>query len=59
MSERQDHDTDMMEVAPAPGLLDQVVFWIVSWVLLTGLYLLLVVDWIDFPERTRACPKNP
>ncbi|HZY56722.1 MAG TPA: Na+/H+ antiporter subunit E [Rubrobacteraceae bacterium] len=50
MSERQDHNTDMMEVAPAPGLLDQVVFWVVSWVLLTGLYLLLVVDSIDISE---------
>ena len=50
MSERQDHNTDMMEVAPAPGLLDQVVFWVVSWVLLTGLYLLLVVDSVDMSE---------
>ena len=48
MSERQDHNTNMEEAAS--GLLDQVVFWVVSWVLLTGLYLLLVVDSIDMSE---------
>ena len=49
MSERQGHSTNMVEEA-APGPLDQVVFWVVSWVLLTGLYLLLVVDSIDMSE---------
>jgi multisubunit Na+/H+ antiporter MnhE subunit len=34
----------------APGLLNQAVFWSVSWVLLTGLYVLLVVDSIDVSE---------
>lgn len=32
------------------GALGQVVFWIVSWVILSGLYLLLVVDSIDTAE---------
>jgi multisubunit Na+/H+ antiporter MnhE subunit len=35
---------------PAPGLLNQLVFWIISWVLLTSLYLLLVIDSIDVAE---------
>jgi hypothetical protein len=35
---------------PVPGPVDQVVFWVVSWVLLVGLYLLLVVDSIDVSE---------
>ena len=33
-----------------PRPLDQVIFWIISWVLLVGLYLLLVVDSIDMAE---------
>ncbi len=49
MSERLGPDTDMIEEA-APGLLDQIVFWIVSWVLLTGLYILLVLDSVDMSE---------
>src|SRR5919202_2267260 len=49
MSEHQSRDTGMVEEM-APGGLDQVIFWVVSWILLTGLYLLLVVDSIDVSE---------
>lgn len=53
MSERQGNNSDRAETGnslTAPGLLDQVVFWTVSWVLLTGLYILLVVDSVDISE---------
>src|SRR5918911_2351946 len=49
MSERQARDTGTIEEM-APGRLDQVIFWLVSWIILTGLYLLLVVDSIDMSE---------
>ncbi len=49
MSKRQARDTGMIEEM-APGRLDQVIFWAVTWVILTGLYLLLVVDSIDMSE---------
>lgn len=49
MSERQARDTGMVEEM-APGRLDQVIFWVVSWIILTGMYLLLVVDSIDVFE---------
>lgn len=35
---------------PVPGPLNQAIFWVTSWVLLSGLYLLLVVDSIDASE---------
>lgn len=38
------------DILAQPGVLDQLVFWIVSWVILSGLYLLLVVDSIDKAE---------
>jgi multisubunit Na+/H+ antiporter MnhE subunit len=55
VSERRGHNTNMAEAAssltsPAPGLLNQVVFWAISWVLLTGLYILLVLDSVDIAE---------
>src|SRR5919199_3158919 len=46
MSEHHDHDTSMVEEM-APGRLNQFIFWVVSLSILTGLYLLLVVDSID------------
>ena len=49
MSEHQGRDTGIVEEM-APGRLDQVIFWVVSWIILTGLYLLLVVDSIDMSE---------
>ena len=49
MSEHQSRDTGMVE-GMAPGGLDQVIFWVLSWIILTGLYLLLVVDSIDVSE---------
>ena len=49
MSERQARDTGMVEEM-APGRLDQVIFWVVSWIILTSMYLLLVVDSIDVFE---------
>src|ERR687886_2343256 len=49
MSEHHDHDTSMVEEM-APGRLNQFIFWVVSLSILTGLYLLLVVDSIDAPE---------
>jgi multisubunit Na+/H+ antiporter MnhE subunit len=49
MSEHQARDTGTIEEM-APGRLDQVIFWLVSWISLTGLYLLLVVDSIDVSE---------
>jgi hypothetical protein len=36
--------------APSPSPLNQVIFWAVSWVLLTGLYILLVLDSVDMAE---------
>ena len=57
MNGRQDHTSEHGaeegrpdSSLPSPSLLSQAVFWIVSWVLLTGLYLLLVVDSIDLSE---------
>jgi multisubunit Na+/H+ antiporter MnhE subunit len=49
MSEHHDHDTSMVEEM-TPGGLNQFVFWGISWITLTGLYLLLVVDSIDVSE---------
>ncbi len=57
MSGRQDHTSErgagegrLGNSQPSPGLLNQGVFWIVSWILLTGLYVLLVVDSVDGSE---------
>jgi multisubunit Na+/H+ antiporter MnhE subunit len=47
---REDRPSSSPTFALPPSPLDQVIFWVVSWFLLTGLYLLLVVDSIDMAE---------
>jgi multisubunit Na+/H+ antiporter MnhE subunit len=47
---RQDRPDSSPTFALPPSLLDQVIFWGASWVVLVGLYLLLVVDSIDMAE---------
>ena len=47
---RRDRLDSSPTFALPPSLLDQVLFWLVSWVLLIGLYLLLVIDSIDVAE---------
>ena len=54
MSERQGNNSYTAEgsgsLTTAPSLLNQAVFWAISWVLLTGLYILLVLDSVDIAE---------
>lgn len=55
MSERQGHNSDRagagsLASSSAPSLLNQAVFWVISWILLTGLYILLVLDSVDIAE---------
>ena len=47
---RKDKPGSPPAFALPPSPLDQVIFWVVSWVVLVGLYLLLVVDSIDMAE---------
>jgi multisubunit Na+/H+ antiporter MnhE subunit len=47
---RRDRPGSSQTFALPPSPLDQVIFWVISWVLLFGLYLLLVVDSIDMAE---------
>ena len=47
---RQERPESSLTFALSPSLLNQVNFWAIFWILLTGLYILLVLDSIDIVE---------
>jgi hypothetical protein len=49
-SVREERRGSSQTSALPPSPLNQVIFWIISWILLTGLYILLVLDSIDMAE---------